>query len=126
MQVQGTDFVVYQTDDLDKSIAFYRDVLGLKLEGHWEEIDWAEFAAPPTTLALWNPAKTMGGARAETGGGAIALAVDDVAAAVEELKGKGMTVIAETMDTPVCEMAVVADPDGNKVLLHHRKDGSWG
>ncbi len=125
MKVLGTDFVIYQSSDLDKSMAFYRDVLGLKLEWHLEEVDWAEFAAPPTTLALWNPAKTTG-APATAGGGAIALAVDDVAAAVEELKGKGVTVVAETMDSPVCEMAVIADPDGNKVMLHHRKDGSWG
>lgn len=125
MKVLGTDFVIYQSNDVARSVAFYRDVLGLKLEGHWEEIDWAEFAAPPTTLALWNPAKTVG-APAETGGGSIALAVDDVAAAVEELKAKGVTIAAELMDTPVCEMAVIVDPDGNRVLLHHRKDGSWG
>ncbi|MFH1568131.1 MAG: VOC family protein, partial [Gemmatimonadota bacterium] len=121
MRTRGTDFVLYQVNDVPRAVAFYRDVLGLKLEGHWEEIDWAELAAPPTTLALWNPAKTMG-SPARMGGGAIALAVEDVAAAVAELKGKGVPVVVETWDTPVCEMAVVADPDGNTVLLHHRKD----
>jgi predicted enzyme related to lactoylglutathione lyase len=126
MKARGTDFVIYQSNDLGRSIGFYRDLLGLELEEHLEEFDWAEFAAPPTTLAVWNPAKTMDGAPAETGGGAIALVVEDVHAAVEELKGQGVTIVVENMDSPVCEMAVVADPDGNKVLLHHRKDGTWG
>jgi hypothetical protein len=27
----------------------------------------------------------------------------------------------EAMDTPVCRMAVVLDPDGSKVMIHKRK-----
>ena len=32
----------------------------------------------------------------------------------------------ETIESPVCWMAVVTDPDGNKILLHQRKDGTFG
>jgi hypothetical protein len=32
----------------------------------------------------------------------------------------------EPIETPVCFMAVVADPDANKILLHQRKDGTFG
>jgi predicted enzyme related to lactoylglutathione lyase len=32
----------------------------------------------------------------------------------------------EPIETPVCFMAVVADPDGNQILIHHRKDGTFG
>jgi len=125
MKVRGADFVMYQVTDLDKSIGFYRDTLGMVLEGHWEDFAWAELAAAPTTLALWDPSKTTE-VEAESGGAALALAVEDVNAAVEELQAAGVTVLAGTMDTPACYMAVIADPDGNRVILHQRKDGTWG
>jgi predicted enzyme related to lactoylglutathione lyase len=50
----------------------------------------------------------------------IALHVADVAAAREELEGKGVTFAAETMDSGVCHMAHFADPDGNALMLHSR------
>ena len=52
--------------------------------------------------------------------------MEDVAAAVEELRGKNVPVAMEPIETPVCFMAVVEDPDGNRILLHQRKDGSFG
>lgn len=123
MRVLGTDFVVYQVADIEKSIAFYRDTLGMTLEGQ-PMPTWAEFTATPTTLCLYQPddAAPPGPRR----GGAIGLAVDDVQAAVAELKGKDVTVHIEPLDTPVCWFAVIADPDGNAIALHQRKDGTFG
>jgi len=45
MDVRGTDFVYYQTGDIDRTIAFYRDTLGLEMYGYYEEVKWAEFNA---------------------------------------------------------------------------------
>jgi predicted enzyme related to lactoylglutathione lyase len=50
----------------------------------------------------------------------IALHVDDVEAARQELEGKGIEFQGETFDTGVCHMAFFADPDGNNLMLHHR------
>jgi len=33
MNIRGTDFSYYQTNDMDKAIAFYRDTLGLEMYG---------------------------------------------------------------------------------------------
>ena len=33
MKIRGTDFVYYQTSDIEKSIEFYRDTLGLEMYG---------------------------------------------------------------------------------------------
>ena len=33
MNIRGTDFIYYQTNDMDKAIAFYRDALGLEMYG---------------------------------------------------------------------------------------------
>ena len=54
MDVRGADFVMYPVTNLDRSIAFYRDTLGMNLESKYEEM-WVEFAASPTTLALYKP-----------------------------------------------------------------------
>ena len=51
---------------------------------------------------------------------AIALHVDDVAAARAELEQRGVKFSADTLDTGVCHMAFFADPDGNALMLHHR------
>jgi len=120
MKVRGADFVLYEVADLDRSIEFYRDVLGMELEMHMPDFRWAEFDVKPTALALFVPD------RPPKAGGSIWLAVDDVTQAVEELKGKGVPVIMETFEYPHCWHAAVTDPDGNVVGLHQRKDGSFG
>jgi predicted enzyme related to lactoylglutathione lyase len=51
---------------------------------------------------------------------AIALHVDDVAAARSALEARGVSFQGETFDTGVCHMAFFSDPDGNALMLHHR------
>ena len=126
MKVRGTDFILYQVADTARSIEFYRDVLGMELESYFEEFSWAEFKAEPTTLALCNPAAFQPGAEPKPGGASICLAVDNVVDAVEELRGQGVPIIMEPFESPVCWNAAVADPDGNGVGLHQRKDGTFG
>ena len=122
MQVRGTDFMVYLVQDIEKSIAFFQDDLGMTLTER-PIPNWAEFEATPTTLALYQPER---GAPGASGNVSIGLAVDNVVTAVEQLKAKGVTVYLEPMETPVCWIATIADPDGNAVTLHQRKDGSFG
>ena len=91
MKIRGTDFVYYQTGDIDRAIAFYRDTLGLELEGYYEQMRWAEFDAGNTTLVLNDPSILGVGIEPRPGGGAAALAVEDLAAAMEELEGKDVS-----------------------------------
>lgn len=48
----------------------------------------------------------------------IALHVDDIEAARKELEEKGVTFLGETIENPVCFMALFTDPDGNDLMLH--------
>jgi predicted enzyme related to lactoylglutathione lyase len=50
----------------------------------------------------------------------IALHVDDVATAREELEAKGVQFGGDTLDSGVCHMAHFRDPDGNVLMLHNR------
>jgi len=125
MEVRAVDFVVYDVSDMEKAITFYRDTLGLTLDFYLEG-NWAEFSIENVTLALCGP---KGGGtppqRGYQGGAMVALAVRDMNAAVEELRSKGVHV-EDPFDGSVCYVARMEDPDGNRLWLHQRKDGTAG
>ena len=126
MGIRGTDFVYYQTSDIEKAIEFYRDILGLELYGYFEEVKWAEFNAGNATFAINDPSGFDPNAKAQTGGAAVAFSVEGLEAFVEQLQAKGVTVTVPPNETPVCRFACISDPDGNSVWLHNRKDGTYG
>ena len=49
--------------------------------------------------------------------------VDDFEAAVKELEAAGVDFNFGPLETLVCHMAFVRDPDGNSVGIHRRKGG---
>ena len=124
MRVKAVDFISYVVTDMDKAEAFWGETLGLAVEvprgapgtraNGYMELDAGGVAIGLVALEKTEP------------NGVVALAVDHVGDAVEELRGKRVPIAMETIETPVCYMAVVEDPDGNKVLLHQRKDGTAG
>lgn len=122
MKTRGVDFVLYNVSDLKRSIAFYRDVLGLPMIGDPGDT-WAEFDAGNVTIDIgtfsFDP-------KAKGGNASVALSVDDVKASVDELRAQGVKILYEMYETPVCFGAAIADPDGNRIDLHHRKDGTSG
>jgi predicted enzyme related to lactoylglutathione lyase len=48
--------------------------------------------------------------------------VEDFDSAYAKLKDRGVGFDIEKMETPVCWMAQFRDPDGNKLLIHKRKE----
>ncbi len=46
--------------------------------------------------------------------------MEDVGAARSELEAKGVEFMGDTLDTGVCHMAILRDPDGNDLMLHSR------
>jgi len=122
MKIRGTDFVMYLVSDLARAASFYRDVLGLPEEVYSEEGKWAEFDCGNVTLALKAGEKLP----EVITGGRIALAVDDILVAHEEMKRRGVRVVSEPHDYSVCWAMEILDPDGNLVILHKRADGTFG
>ena len=113
---------MFQVSDLAAAARFYRDTLGLPQEVYSEEGQWAEFNCGQVTLSLHGGVKLPG----EIAGGRIALAVEDIHAAYDELKKKGVPDVSEPRDYGVCCALEARDPDGNTVILHRRADGSCG
>lgn len=118
MKVSGVDYTFFAVSDMQRSLAFYRDLLGIPLARLILDGTWAEFEMDPGALVLGH-----GDSFTRPGGGAVALAVDDAEAALEELKRAGVRVYWDFEETPVCYMAIVEDPDGNRIIIHQRKGG---
>ena len=126
MKPRGIDFFVYRVSDIDRSANFYQHTLGLTLTS-WEGGGWVEFAVGDTPTALALRVDPEGG-KSDTPvqSGAIAIAVDDVRRAVEELRQQGVAIALEPGEQASCYAAGISDPDGNLILLHSRKDGTAG
>lgn len=116
--VRRVDFVGIPTRDLPGAAAFYGETLGLPRSVYIPERNYAEFETGNLTLSIYN-AERMGLGH-HVNRNAIALHVDDVAAARRALEERGVAFHGETIDTGVCHMALFADPDGNTLMLHHR------
>jgi predicted enzyme related to lactoylglutathione lyase len=122
--VTGVDFVTVPAQDFDASADFYGTVLGLPFVKQWGDMPAKEFQAGNLTLAVMEP--TAFGQEFRPHGLPIALQVDDVAAAREQLEAQGVRFVTETMDSGVCHQAIFLDPAGNSLGIHHRyapKDG---
>ena len=116
--------------DLDRSIAFYTDVLGMKLLRRKDYPDgkftlafvgYGDEAANSVIELTYN----WGVDRYElgTGFGHIALEVDDVYAAAEEIRQRGGRILREAgpMNAGTTLIAFVADPDGYPIELIGRR-----
>ena len=117
----------YRVSDLEKTVHFYKDVLGLeetqrsksprgselvffKAPGSEEEIEICKFDESGPVNVGFDITH-------------LAFEVDDLDAEISRLKSKGVKFAMEAMDTPVCRFAILPDPDGNQVMIHKRKPG---
>src|SRR4051794_24571357 len=105
--ITGTDFVMVPVTDLPRAEQFYGETLGLPRGGKWGEVG-TEFETGSLTIAVADVAKLGGGEYAK-GSGAIALRVDDVAAARSLLEERGVTFHTQ-FDSGVCHQAIFSDP----------------
>ena len=118
MNITGVDFIAVPTRDFEKADEFYGDVLGLERSKQWGSMPAREFETGSLTVAVMQ--SDAFGREFKPHESPIALHVDDVAAAREELESKGVSFVADTIDSGVCHMAIFSDPDGNTLMLHHR------
>jgi predicted enzyme related to lactoylglutathione lyase len=113
MHVEQVDFITVPTRDMARAMAFYTEVLGLATSRRSE----GEVETPNVTLSFWNPEED--GEEFLPNPAGFALRVEDVETAVGEVRAAGAEVMG-TVDTGVCRMGFIKDPDGNTVILHRR------
>ena len=113
IEIERVDFVSVPTRDVARARRFYGELLGLPTRG-----DPDEFETSNVTLGLWQPEAE--GVEFSPNSPGIALRVPDVHDARERLAAAGVEFLGETVDTGVCHMAFLYDPDGNVLILHRR------
>jgi predicted enzyme related to lactoylglutathione lyase len=120
MKVIEIAFTGYPVTDVKRARQFYEVTLGLKPTKVFgdDKAAWVEYDIGPQTLAIGNGAPDW---KPSPGGGSVGLEVEDFDAAVSQLKRSGTLFRLEPIQTPVCQMAVVSDPDGNSITIHKRK-----
>jgi predicted enzyme related to lactoylglutathione lyase len=110
---------MYPVTDMSRARTFYEESLGLPPSRNGPQSPWVEFDLPGggclaiTTVTPNEPSASSGGT--------IAFEVDDLPATIADLKAKGVDFAAEGIESPVCRMAIVKDPDGNAIILHKLK-----
>jgi catechol 2,3-dioxygenase-like lactoylglutathione lyase family enzyme len=112
--VSKVGIVMLGVANLERSIPFYRDVLGLELQSQFP--GFAFFNAAGITLALSEPlAKTAG---AGPGASEVVFSVEDVRAAYEALRSRGLVFTQEPRNVSGSMWAAnFADPDGHRLSL---------
>jgi catechol 2,3-dioxygenase-like lactoylglutathione lyase family enzyme len=111
------DYVMVVVSDMPRSVAFYRDKLGLSLK--LESPGWTEFATGPTTLALHGGGKPQEGKTGKpveqtAGTCSIGFNVENLDKTFGELKEKGVIFVKPPTDQKEegIKLAVCIDPDG--------------
>jgi predicted enzyme related to lactoylglutathione lyase len=113
--ITGIDLAGCMVSDPKRSIAFYRDVLGITPTEIDDQGRGAEFTlADGSTFGVWH----QDGAK-DSGSG-IMFAVDDIDAALATLRERGAE-LSDKFESPVCFMSFGEDPDGNGYMIHQRK-----
>lgn len=123
MQLSALDYVILIVDDLDRSLRFYENVLGLPLRHRAEE--YAQFDTGTTRFGLYTRtamSDTLGmrvqSPSRDSPGFEIGFKVDDVDATYDELVTRGATPLVEPTDRPWGQRtAYVCDPDGHLIEL---------
>ena len=118
MNITGVDFVAVPTRDWETAKEFYGGTLGLERSKRWGNMPASEFETGSLTIALMQ--SDAFGIEFKPHSLPIALHVDDVHAAREELEAQGVQFLGDIIDSGVCHMANFRDPDGNTLMLHHR------
>ena len=118
MKVKEIGFVAIPVNDVSRARKFYEGVLGLSKSGECMDGQWIEYGLGDDTLAV---AQTDSDWKPSDQGSSPALEVENFDEAIEKLRAAKIPFAAEPFETPVCHIAVIQDPDGNKIMIHKLK-----
>ena len=118
MKIEKIGFVAIPVTDIPRARKFYEEVIGLTVSDEMMGGKWIEYGVGEDTLAIANVSDMW---RPSDQGTGAAFEVEDFDEAIQRLKDRHVRFAAEPFETPCCHMAVVQDPDGNKLMIHKLK-----
>jgi lactoylglutathione lyase len=105
--------VILIVSEMEKSLVFYKDILGLPIKSQSES--WTEFFVNGTVLAL-HPAENK--TKLKTGISIlIGFMVSDLETNVKKLKENKVKFFKEAKEEPFGKHAIIEDPDGHLISI---------
>ena len=116
--IKEVAFIAIAVSDAERARKFYQETLELipattAMGGAWVEYDLGATTIGVGCHPSWQPSRD---------GTTVAFEVDDIDATIVTLMERGVEFDMDKTETPVCWMAQFRDPDGNKLVLHKRKE----
>lgn len=105
--------VILLVSNMEKSIKFYKDVLGLPIKS--KSKDWTEFFGTGTVLAL-HPARKKSGIKPGAGM-LVGFEVSDLDSSVKRLKDTKVKFYKKPKQEPFGKHAIIRDPDGHLISI---------
>ncbi len=121
IKITAIAFTGYPVTDMPRARAFYEGLLGLKPSATFGEGDklWIEYDIAGATLGITNMAPNW---KPSADGPSAVLEVADFEATITALRAAAVKFHLEPFASPVCHMAIITDPDGNCLGIHHRDE----
>jgi lactoylglutathione lyase len=110
--------VILLVSNMESSIRFYRDKLGLVVKNISDE--WTEFFTSGTVLAL-HPAKTRVKHNPNM---LVGFMVSDLGSIANDLRSKGVKFFKEPKEESFGKHAIIEDPDGHLISIAEIKSKS--
>jgi lactoylglutathione lyase len=125
---------IISAKDVEKSLQFYRSVLGFDLAYRWPNEGRLEYAFLRSgEIVVWIVAEGMVEKLRRTSLQSrdsvkleLCIEVDDVAATADQLRHKGGNLAATAVQQPgTRQTAVFGDPDGNLIRIQAKRTGKY-
>ena len=116
MNIKKVGNVILAVKDLDKSLAFYHELIGLPIKN--QRRSWIDLGTSGALISLHPASLTAEHIGSSIDNGiTIGFLVGDINSAVEELKSKGVKIYREISEREAGKNAIVLDPDDYLISL---------
>jgi lactoylglutathione lyase len=115
MNIRHLGSVILAVSNLEKSLKFYSEIIGLPVKNHRE--NWVELAKEGATVILHPASKPINTGTSIENGIVVGLVVGDIESAVKELKLKNIPIYREIISHKSGKNCIVLDPDKYMVSL---------
>ena len=116
MNVKRLGNVILAVKDLDKSVQFYHEIIGLPIKR--QRRSWVDLGQTGALLSLHPASLTSPHSGTSIDNGiVIGFVVGDLSSALEELKEKQVSIFREQVDRTAGKNAIILDPDKYMISL---------
>tara|TARA_B100000029_G_scaffold422755_1_gene429625 strand:- start:8195 stop:8611 length:417 start_codon:yes stop_codon:yes gene_type:complete len=116
MNIKRIGNIILAVKDLDSSIKFYHETLGMPIKN--ERRNWVDLGTTGAILSLHPASITAPHAGTSIDNGVlIGLTVGDLISAIDELKANGVKIYREIQEREAGKNAIVLDPDDYMISL---------